>query len=455
MRTITDEQKIYELSKIWKEAEYNFAFWDKVNIDWDAEYKKTLNAVLGTKDIYDYYRELQRFLVLLNDGHTGVNMPMDVMQDPEFFSMIPVYLWHFGEDIAVINVTEEYKDRIPLYSTLKKVNGIDASEYIRENCYPFIWHAKADACGISAVQELMYGRVGSFLDCTFEKDGKSIDIRLDRENPFEMHWQNIDYSIISDEKKETIYKGESFSIEMTEDDIAILKFLNFDDPSMPEKVYEEYDELKKARGFLIDVRANTGGNSENANAVAALFTKGAFKSCVGEYQIYEPTYKAHSVFREDFKDVEPSEIEEKYSDKDTVRCYRIAHHICYERGEDDDYQRPIPGKLIGPLVVLMNQYTFSAAEDFVDVMKKYTDAVFLGINTAGSSGQPLFVPLESGGSFRICTWRCIAQNGEDIYNKGFSPDIKVVGTPDDFIDRRDKTMEKAMEILREKLSVTG
>ncbi len=120
MRTITDEQKIYELSKIWKEAEYNFAFWDKVNIDWDAEYKKTLNAVLGTKDIYDYYRELQRFLVLLNDGHTGVNMPMDVMQDPEFFSMIPVYLWHFGEDIAVINVTEEYKDRIPLYSTLKR-----------------------------------------------------------------------------------------------------------------------------------------------------------------------------------------------------------------------------------------------------------------------------------------------------------------------------------------------
>ena len=38
MVTISDEQKIYELSRIWKDAEYNFAFWDKVSIDWDAEY---------------------------------------------------------------------------------------------------------------------------------------------------------------------------------------------------------------------------------------------------------------------------------------------------------------------------------------------------------------------------------------------------------------------------------
>ncbi len=36
MGIISDEQKIYELSQIWKDAEYNFAFWDKVHIDWDG-----------------------------------------------------------------------------------------------------------------------------------------------------------------------------------------------------------------------------------------------------------------------------------------------------------------------------------------------------------------------------------------------------------------------------------
>ena len=46
MKSITDEQKIYELSRIWKEAAYNFAFWDRVDIDWDEEYKKALGRVL-------------------------------------------------------------------------------------------------------------------------------------------------------------------------------------------------------------------------------------------------------------------------------------------------------------------------------------------------------------------------------------------------------------------------
>ena len=87
MRTLTDAQKTYELSKVWKEAAYNFAFWDKVSIDWDGEYKKALARVLETKDIYDYYCELKRFVTLLNDGHTDVSFPNEIAQDSEYFSM--------------------------------------------------------------------------------------------------------------------------------------------------------------------------------------------------------------------------------------------------------------------------------------------------------------------------------------------------------------------------------
>lgn len=39
MKNVSDAQKIFELSTIWKEADYNFAFWDKVAVDWDAEYR--------------------------------------------------------------------------------------------------------------------------------------------------------------------------------------------------------------------------------------------------------------------------------------------------------------------------------------------------------------------------------------------------------------------------------
>ena len=97
MKNIPDSLKIYELSRIWKEAAYNFAFWDKVEIDWDAEYRKALERVLATDNAYDYYRELKRFLALLNDGHTDVALPGEIYNDPEYCSMIPVILGKIGQ----------------------------------------------------------------------------------------------------------------------------------------------------------------------------------------------------------------------------------------------------------------------------------------------------------------------------------------------------------------------
>ena len=132
MATISDEQKIYELSQIWKDAEYNFAFWDKVSIDWDGEYRKALPRVLATSDMYEYYRELARFINLLGDGHTGISFPMEIMQSTEYYSMLPVYLAWIEGRFIVISVDEKYKDTIPMFSVLKKYDGMDIGEYIRE-----------------------------------------------------------------------------------------------------------------------------------------------------------------------------------------------------------------------------------------------------------------------------------------------------------------------------------
>ena len=113
MVTISNEQKIYELSQIWKDAEYNFAFWDKVNIDWDAEYKKALPGVLATTDVYEYYRELERFINLLGDGHTGVSFPPDIMQNTEYYSMIEITLSDFmdGRDKAMETAVSILKEQ--------------------------------------------------------------------------------------------------------------------------------------------------------------------------------------------------------------------------------------------------------------------------------------------------------------------------------------------------------
>ena len=452
MRSISDELKIYELSKLWKEAEYNFAFWDKLDIDWDAEYKAALPRVLAAKDVYEYYKELKRFAALLCDGHTDVSYPADVIQDTGCFSMFPVYLFRFGHDIAVISVSEEYKDEIPLYSVVKKIDGTEAAEYIRKNCYPYIWHANEDACGMMAMNELMIGRKGSSAVFTFERDGKEFSATLTRQDPTGSSWCSAEAPSVSDTQRQLIVNGDSYKCEITDDGIAIIKLTSFDDNTMPEKIYEHIEELDKAKAYIIDVRGNTGGNSSNADSVAAMFIDGDFKSCGAETQIYEPTYKAWGVFRDDLKTLTPAELEERYSDEESIKIYKMSRHIFYKR-EIDNVENKAPKRLYGPVAVLMNEYTFSAGEDFVDVMKAHSDAVFIGNNTAGSSGQPLSVKLESGGWFRICTRRCYAQNGEEIYNKGFATDIKVEISLDDHIKGHDKALEKALMLLNEKTSM--
>ena len=449
MNTITAALKIYELSKIWKEAAYNLAFWDKVDIDWDEEYKKALVRILRTKDSYDYYRELMRFVAMLNDGHTDVSFPNEIVQDPDFFSMLPVYFAKPGDEMIVISTSEIIKDKIPLFSILVKIDGTDIHDYIKENCYPYFWHANEAACGVFVMNNLVFGRRGSSAVYTFAKDGREFDIRLEKVEPSGIVWRKAESVLQSNVTQRLIGDSDAHTVHITDDGIAIIRISSFDDASVPKKIYSCFDELKSAKGYVLDVRGNSGGNSGNADAIAAMFISGEFHSCYAETQIYEPTYKAWSVFREDFKGLSPDKALMKYADDAfSLKSYRMQKNIFYIRDEGNAVTNNAPGKLNGPIAVLMNQYTVSAAEDFIDAMKMYTKAVFIGNNTAGTSGQPLCEALESGGFFRICTRRSIAQNGEDIYNKGFTPDIRIMPTAEDIASGRDAVLEKGLEIIK-------
>ena len=456
MRKVTDQHmkltnalKIYELSKIWKEAAYNFAYWDKVDIDWDGEYRTALARVLKTKDLYDYYLELKRFAALLNDGHTDVSFPDKISRDAEFFSMFPVYFAKPGDEIIAVSTSENLKEEIPLFSILTKVDGTEIHNYIRENCYPYFWHGNEAACGIFVLNSLVFGRRGSSAVFTFAKDGRESDIRLERVEPPGIVWRKADPVPQGNIARRLLSESDVHSVHITDDGIAVIRISSFGDASVPGKIYSCFGKLKSAKGYILDVRGNSGGDSGNADAIAAMFIGGDFHSCYAETQIYEPTYKAWSVFREDLKGLSPQEASLKYAeDAFSLKSYRMQKNIFYMRDEGNAVLSHAPGKLSGPVAVLMNQATFSAAEDFVDVMKMYTDAVFIGNNTAGSSGQPLCEPLESGGFFRVCTRRCIAQNGEDIYNKGFTPDIRVIPTAEDLASGRDPVLEKGLEIVR-------
>ena len=73
---ISVEQRVYTLSYLWKEAEYNFAFWAmRSDVDRDKTYREFLPKVINAKDDFEYFCLLMRFFATLKDGHTCVTFP--------------------------------------------------------------------------------------------------------------------------------------------------------------------------------------------------------------------------------------------------------------------------------------------------------------------------------------------------------------------------------------------
>ncbi len=80
---LPDPDKLAGLAELWAEAKYGFAnFWHVPQLDWDQTYRDFIPQVLATRSTAGYYRVLQRFYALLQDGHTGVYPPNQLNVSP-------------------------------------------------------------------------------------------------------------------------------------------------------------------------------------------------------------------------------------------------------------------------------------------------------------------------------------------------------------------------------------
>ena len=144
-KEITKEQKIYELSLIWKKAEYNFAFWDNLykTFDWDKEYREALDKVINTNNLYDYYLELMRFITLLKDGHTSVWFPKEIIYSKDYFSFLPIEVQFIDNKYVITNIDESLVDITSRYSIIKQINGMNIVKIL--NVYLFL-QVKMNQC---------------------------------------------------------------------------------------------------------------------------------------------------------------------------------------------------------------------------------------------------------------------------------------------------------------------
>lgn len=128
----------------------------------------------------------------------------------------------------------------------------------------------------------------------------------------------------------------------------------------------------------------------------------------------------------------------------------------YEIGKDGARKDwPVEGSgLVGEdidMVVLVNEFTGSAAEALAGALQDAGRAKILGISTIGDGSANEFRMLSDGSALYFPVSHWYTPSGKQINGSGITPDIEVELTAEDRVRGRDAQLTEAYEILNDQL----
>ena len=214
----------------------------------------------------------------------------------------------------------------------------------------------------------------------------------------EQYYLNFDY-----------FSRSGLSYKILPDSIGYLRYPSFaSTPSETTLDYALYI-LSPAHGLIIDIRDNGGGNLSNVETLVSRFIDS--RTLAG--YITHKSGPGHTDFSEPY-----------------------AYY--FEPSPRLRWQKPV--------VVLTNRSTFSAANNFVSVMRLLPQVTVIGDRTGGGSGIPFNSEIPCGWAVRFSAspvYDARMQSTED----GIDPDIHVDMTPEEILQGRDAILDTAIEFL--------
>ncbi len=379
---LSNEEKIYGLSKLWKEADKNFVFFDQVSsLDWDKTYQGFIPKVIASKSTYEYYKILQEFCSLLNDGHTRVVVPwqlriIEEVKPPIVTELIndKVFITEIGNDTIRNQGLSEGMEII-------EIDDIDVHEYASKNVRPYVFYStKQD----EKVQVYEHNLLRGHID-------RPLRIKANNGKVY-----FINRKLSGDKKLEP-----AFEFKKLTDQVGYLKISRFWGNNLEAKFDSVFSCIQNCSKLIIDVSKNDGGNSYYANYVLSHFVNKKFETSRWKTKMYMPAYASWG-FSTQWQDnngeiIEPVEESKRYSE---------------------------------PIVVLISEKTYSAGEDFVSAFINTNRGIVIGRPTAGTTGNPIGFELPGMGGFQICSKRDYLSTGKEFVGYGIEPQKVVKKTQD-------------------------
>jgi carboxyl-terminal processing protease len=428
---LSDQDKIFGLSKFWAEAANNFVYFDKAKINWDSTYAAFIPKVLATKNTWSYYQVLKQFASLLQDGHTDIQEPRVLYKSSRYkFSNIEYINKHF----YITNIDKNDAAKVPLGSEVLMVNGIPVTDYLRETIIPYLSASTEHQLWNDAARFMFYGTdtAQQWRLTLRTPTGKTIDYNA------HFHTYPRVWVVPDAEWKRTIFRQIG--------DIGYFQINTFGDGKVIDDFKEVLPQLKTSKGVILDIRYNGGGNSEIGAEILKYFTED--KMLIGSTWKTRENLSAFKAWGSFLKDKNPGSLSD--FSKKSLLVYQGNY---WYQGDTMKLANNVSeAKISAPLVVLMGNKTASAAEDFLIILSMLKDrATTVGQLSFGSTGQPLMFDLPGGGSARICTKRDTYPDGREFVGYGINPDIVVEKNIIDVLKGRDVELEIALEEIKKKI----
>jgi len=449
---INKEQKLYELSVVWKELTYNFANMDHCpNVNLDSLYREYMPIVANTKNDWEYYKELQRFLAHFNNGHVACyGMPDYLLNYLGFLLLKTTYR---DNKVIVENIGAHNANKLRIGDEIVSVNGMPVADYLQTNSIPYISASNEEA---KSIQHAIFGE--SFANYALKDEKIRLGIKTSKgiktvQLAYDKYFRPLPKDTAEQNRKKYLDREESthskslhnnLFLEDTVHSYAYIR-LTHCDSSFYSFFEDNYDKIIPCKNLIIDVHNNEGGVGSFVRPVASvLINNDTINNYTEKTRVNDALYKAKATSKIFY-----------YNDADVSEYYKKKMYPYYFNNAFREIEYPCflsntPDSLRykGKIYVLIGADCGSAGEDFVAMLSQNENVVFLGKQTVGAFGQPLLVRLPSGMEVLINTTKSYDFQGRDI-SSGFPPDYEYDFSDIYKITDPQEMLGKIIEVIKE------
>ncbi|MGB9180075.1 MAG: S41 family peptidase [Pyrinomonadaceae bacterium] len=367
-------------------------------VDWEAQRAEFRPLAADARDAQEFYSVLRRMISALQDAHTRVFAPDEKFdwRHPRAVTIGISIREVEGQPTvsAVDKGSEAERAGLRAGDILTKIDDEPALELFAEKLKEQNGSSTRASARLRALAAIAFGVAGSTVNVAWRDwDGRDHAATLTR------GWREFDTSL---------------SVRELKDGYALVEFGAFTQDAARSLMSALPVKLRKARGIIIDLRGNGGGEGEAMAEMASPFlppgeSLGLFIGRNGRAQ--------SQLLTRDILFFSP------------VRVVRTN----------------------APLIILTSERTASAAEIFAASMRERGRATVIGTNTCGCVlAISRNHKLPDGGELDVSEMDYHTAQGARLEGIGVTPDETVTLNRRDLHSRIDRAMERAIERLKTK-----